>query len=773
MHLTVSRSLLFLLIFSLPLFFLPFTLDPLELNKQTILVLLTCSAALTWIGGILVQKKFSLRRERREWLLLLPLFPLLTFGISAWYSSSSFLSWIGGEKQEYTSVLTLGALVLLFYLCRYLFHDKQTQHLLSLLMITSAVIASAVTLFSLFGLSLPFSFAFPRVFNTVGTMNAAAIYLIAVSGFATVLFLSGKREKWYLQILSLFLLALTYTTLLINDYGMLWMIFLISQVLILIFGFFRVQDFSSSRFLVPVLFCFASLPFWFWLPSPFRFSLPIEVSPSFEASQTIAQKTFERFPETYGSGPGTYVFDFASFHGPQVNVTDFFNSRFDRAASYYLTLLPTVGYLGLISLLLFFFTLAIRAIAQILTVKRPEEWLHLISFFVPWMTLVIAGALFAFNLTIVFTFFLFSGLLSTQLSDGASHPTKSRPAVMRFISISIFCFGALALLVGIFFTSQRYVAEAAFAQAVRADRTASRLEDVVFLLDKAATLNQYDDRFYRVLSEALLLRTKEELRVVGQDISAEKKQYLQGLVAASVNASVRATELSSRNITNWLMRCTVYRELLAMVPNADVFARESCTRVTELEPVNPFAWSELGKVYLVIAKKKQPLTVSTNKEVAAQAAEERSRALEDALAAFGKAVELKANYAPAHFQLGLVYEAQGRLDDAIGKMESVARYNTTDVGVAFQLGQLYLRRSAQGDLDRAKDALEHTVELAPSFSNARWFLASIYEQKGDIKSAIEHVEKVLALNPDNTAVKARLDRLLKGKAEKNLPAPIE
>ena len=84
-----------------------------------------------------------------------------------------------------------------------------------------------------------------------------------------------------------------------------------------------------------------------------------------------------------------------------------------------------------------------------------------------------------------------------------------------------------------------------------------------------------------------------------------------------------------------------------------------------------------------------------------------------------------------------------------------------------------MRRNSEGDLERAKNALSYAVSLAPSFSNARWFLATIFEKEGNIDSAIEQVQKVLELNPDNAIVKSRLDRLLKGKLSSALPEVIE
>jgi len=140
---------------------------------------------------------------------------------------------------------------------------------------------------------------------------------------------------------------------------------------------------------------------------------------------------------------------------------------------------------------------------------------------------------------------------------------------------------------------------------------------------------------------------------------------------------------------------------------------------------------------------------------------------------FWKAIELKPDYAPAHFELALVFERQGRLDDAVGKMESVAQYNVLDVGVYFQLGLLYVQRAEEGDIDRAKETFEYVIKLAPNYSNAHWFLASIYEMDGDISAAVSEVEAVLVLNPTNELVKARLDRLIGGQISNTFPEAIE
>ena len=76
-------------------------------------------------------------------------------------------------------------------------------------------------------------------------------------------------------------------------------------------------------------------------------------------------------------------------------------------------------------------------------------------------------------------------------------------------------------------------------------------------------------------------------------------------------------------------------------------------------------------------------------------------------------------------------------------------------------------------MDRAQAAFEHAVKIAPGYANAHWFLASIYEQAGDIAAAVREVEAVLELNPGNDIVESRLERLLTGQISTEVPEAIE
>src|SRR3989338_2933276 len=89
---SLTRGFVYLLIFFLPLFFLPFTLDPLEFNKQTLLLILTFAAALSWFGSMMLARRIELKRGLIN---LLPLFLIGSVVFSAVYSIAPYVSWIG------------------------------------------------------------------------------------------------------------------------------------------------------------------------------------------------------------------------------------------------------------------------------------------------------------------------------------------------------------------------------------------------------------------------------------------------------------------------------------------------------------------------------------------------------------------------------------------------------------------------------------------------------------------------------------------------------
>lgn len=776
-----AKTLLVGLAVLLPVMFLPMSLDVLSLNKQTILVLLTLGGALLWLVSMLVSRTFTFRRG---WLNLFPLVFLLVVVASAFSSSDPYASWVGSGSLLKTSFLSVLGFVVLFFVVTNVLDSLAWHKRMHMGLLISATTAGAIGVLSLFGMTLPFDFAQGRMFNTVGTVNGFGVYMAVMTVFASALWVAYKTKQKLLydgtvgvveRVLIFMTTGLGFLSLLVIDYWVLWAVLIVGLLVLFGFAFMRMDDFSHTQhFILPALMLVVGCVMVFWVSTPINANVPVEVSPSFETSKSIATQTLEE-NALLGSGPGTFVYDFTQYRPLELNETQFWNTRFDQSPYFFLTATATLGVLGVFFWILFLLVTGVSAVRAVLHQDEGGRWLTMYPLLVAWAAVAVSGFVYSSNMTLMFLLFLFSGLLASRmLRETYTHAFDDSPGMGLAFSFGAVLTGFI-LITLIFISGQRYLAESAYANAIRMSRGDADIRDVIGQLDRATRFNRFNDLYYRNISQAFLIQIKDEIDNIqqAQDVSAEKRQYVQDLTGASIDAAKRATDLAPNNALNWRTRGQVYRELIPLVKNADKFAVEAFERAAQLDPNNPTSFHELGKTYLAIAENTQQLTAAQDKAVREQAESDVDRALKKAEGNFQKAIERKSDHAPAHYQLGLVFEQQGRIDDAIGKMESVTQYNKLDVGAKFQTGVLYLRRGNEGDLDRARKQFEEVIQLAPAYSNARWYLASIYEQTGELDKAVAQVEKVLELNPENRLVKTRLERLKRGETTDELPDAVD
>jgi len=171
-----------------------------------------------------------------------------------------------------------------------------------------------------------------------------------------------------------------------------------------------------------------------------------------------------------------------------------------------------------------------------------------------------------------------------------------------------------------------------------------------------------------------------------------------------------------------------------------------------------------------VADRARSLKSAEDAELAAQAVEQEAALLTAAEEVFLAAVELKSDYLPAHYYLAAVYERQGKLEQAAARLVALRNNNPADIGLAFQLTQMLIRLERY---DIATQELERIVELSPQYSNALWYLASMYEIAGDQEKAIEAIAQVVELNPENEVARERLERLEAGETTTVIPEPIQ
>lgn len=774
----------YVLFFLIPLFFLPWTTSVLEHNKQLLLVVLSILALVAWLGEMVITKRLSFRSG---WLNMLPGAFLFAVLISAATSFAGYQSWVGQASQEYVSFLSIAMYIILFYILSNNASGTQTQRNILFIVLLSAAIAGFLALLGMFNLvHLPFDFAQSRGFNTVGTINGLITFLTAVmfTGLAMWLVSHQGRDRviplgtfgTVMRALIVIVTIVNLVALIAVDFGVFWVINILGVLMLAVFGFIQSQEFpNSKRFALPLVVLLVSVLFLF-LPTPLKLQLPLVVSPNYGASWQITQSALSSNSGNmlFGTGPGTYGYDYLAFKPQNVNASRFWSLHFDRAKSHFMTTLTSFGVIGAAFWLALMLWIAAKAIGRLIFERDHEEWKMTYVLFVGWAVLFLSNVLYSSNLTMEFLLWGFTGLLGSQVMLKMWNTDFGRSPKLGLATSFAFVVVAVAVLASLFVTGQRYAAEVAFAKGVKADRNGSPMSEVIPHLERAVKFNGFSDTYYRNLAAARLAQARVKLTELRSreetELTTEQTQEVTNLVTSAIDAATRATSIEPNFVANWSLRGSIYRDVMSFAQGAEDLASQMFLNAARLEPNNPAHRTSLGRVYLVVADRARSLKNAEEKELAKTASEQETNLLKTAEQTFLAATQLKNDYLPAHYYLAAVYERQGRLEEATARLAAIRNANQADVGLAFQLSQLLIRLQKY---DLATKELERIVGLKPNYSNALWYLASMYEFNKKRQEAIKMVEKVVELNPENDDVKKRLARLKAGETTTKFPEPIQ
>ncbi|MFH0928217.1 MAG: tetratricopeptide repeat protein [bacterium] len=772
----VSQICLFLMIFLVPLFYLPWSTNVLEVNKQLILVTLSVLAGLTWLGSMLATKELYLRRSPIN---IVVIAFVLIYGLATWFSKGKALSFFGYDSNQYTSFLTVLALAVLYFLVANSARTINSARWLFGSFFASAFVVELLAILNLYGMTLP-GFGAGNA-NTVGSIFSLGIFLafnlLLICG---LMLIDSKKHQGLIPLnkagmwVKLFLVVsaiLSLFVLIALDFWVVWVMLIVGALILLGFSIAYPQDFpDTTKFLMPLLALTIAILFLV-IRTPLHFDIPTEVSPSLKSSWGIAKQALRDNP-LLGSGPATYIYDYAKYRALDVNTTMFWNVRFDRANSHIMTLLATTGILGTVLFLVLLLSALIRGALFLIKTQENEKRHMTLMLYVAFAALVVSKFLYASNMALEFLFWFALGMLAVAVSDATAK--KSFQEAPRMSLALSFCFVLLLVLgVGfVYLNGQHYVADYKFSKALKMDQLGKSDESINYL-GAAAQLDTQNDAYFRNLSQAELLKINEVGNQVAKD-DVEKQALARQVVELSsyaVNSALYAKNIAPLNVANISQLAFIYQNISPFTEGALDEALKQYEEAVRLEPNNPVYPTQIGRIYLAKYDDARQLSASKDETVATKAKADAAEFLGKAEDKFKAAIELKTDYAPAHYNLSLTFDRGGRLKDAIDKMEATVNLSPKDVGVYFQLGLLYYRDDQK---DEAIKRLETALALAPNYSNAMWYLATIYEEKNDTKKAIELIKKVQALNPDDQLVQARLEKLQGGtKTTTNkLPEPI-
>ncbi len=734
----ISKVSIYLLVFLLPIFFLPWTASVLDFNKQTLLIFLVFISLFCWFLRSLQEGKISLNFSIFN-LSILAFFVVL--GISTLFSSYRYGSFWGWPLNIAPAFLTTFGFLLLYFLIVNTFQKTEIFGLF-LTLALSGFLAALFGGLQLFGkFYFPFDFAKISSFNTIGTVNSLGVFAALLLPLIISLFFISKRLiRVFLIIFGLVNLVL----ILLVNFWVAWIILLIGMAAILIFGISRRGAFPTSwlsllMFLVVISLCFGI----FRIMIPGLPATPLEVSPSQRATFDIARETLmDRSPIflLFGSGPSTFVYDYSKFKPEAINQTVLWAVRFGSGASEILDKLATTGILGLISffgILAVFFWIGIKALISSPKVEKKDSlWVLSLGLFSSWLAVAASFFFYPANLSLSFLFWVFTAGFVVFVESQKVKSWELKAGSLANVGVSFLLIFILILGIGLFFlTGQRYIAQIRHLDGIGAFQRGDNQAAENYLLSAISHTAGSQDDYWRDLSQIYLFRIDEELSK--KDVPTEELQrVVPPLVSNAINSAKRATDISPKNVANWSVRGFVYRNIINLITGAENWAINSYEEAIKLEPTNPYLYTELGRIYL--------------------AKNEREKAKEQ----FQKALDLKLDYAPAHFQMATLAYLEGKTGEAIEKMEMAKTLAPSDVGIAFQLGVLYYNEK---EFEKAKAEFERAVSLNENYSNARYFLGLIYDQKKKTSEAISQFEKIAELNPDNEEVKKILVNLKAGK----------
>lgn len=119
----------------------------------------------------------------------------------------------------------------------------------------------------------------------------------------------------------------------------------------------------------------------------------------------------------------------------------------------------------------------------------------------------------------------------------------------------------------------------------------------------------------------------------------------------------------------------------------------------------------------------------------------------DAISHFESSIHLNADYAPAHFHLGVALWNQELRERALSELQAAAKLDPKNLEYQHRLGLAYQR---SGDLAGAVDAFANALALQPTNDELRNTYAFLLIDTRQADRGIEESRKVLEHNPKDT-----------------------
>ncbi len=379
------------------------------------------------------------------------------------------------------------------------------------------------------------------------------------------------------------------------------------------------------------------------------------------AGWTIAIDVFKSLRTALlGTGPESFGVTFSQFKPFGINIGSFWNVRFNSSADELLTIVTTVGLLGLLA---FAFTtlrpLMLHARQKTLNLTESQA-IRIILALTLVMGLLFPATIALWTLTFVMLALVAIDLKSTNLtnevevslfsikstkmvSEDASLPTRPHKTRQIF-PVLVLVLTLLLIASAVYFHGKAYAAQAVYYRSLQS-AAANKGTDTYNQQIRSIALNPFDSTVRMSYSQTNLALANA---IAAQgNLSDQDKANVTQLIQQAIREAKAATVLNPRDAAVWENLANIYRQLVNLAQGADNWAVAAYTQAIRFDPLNPQLRLDLGGLYFSL------------------------RNYEEAINLFQQAVDAKPNWANAYYNLATAYKENKQYAKAYQMMQVV------------------------------------------------------------------------------------------------------
>ena len=663
-------------------------------------------------------------------LVFLALFVLWGF-VSAFAQGDSYDSVWGRNIEPLTVAFSL--LLLTFTVLPLILQSstKMLVRALALFQGVALVVLSHSLLWYWFGIpSLGFGELTTMSQSLVGGFNDSAIYagLIVLFGLTALVMLPLRV---FAQIGLSVITFLAVALLLLVNFSLVWFVVLIVSAVTTGYVFLRKYLFQNvalapisgiTKIVTSATFAISLVAVLYGSSiaaglSQYASTQFFEVRPNFEASVDITRAVYEE-DMIFGVGPNRFEDAWRMHKNVDVNTGVFWNTDFHTGHSFMSTVFTTHGVVGGLLLVLFQLFFVLFSLNRLSSNANDNVILRYV------VTTVFVGAVFLWVMTYVYspgvTILLLAGALTGLTFATSSTLEGSKHVVVDVITNRIRGFVALliaVLIIGLTVAFVSGVFSKYAEQANVSEVVESSNDEIMGLLanQHISALNQ-------------LIATASPESVTQEDLLE--------VTSEALTASREAIALDPTNPVHHQRLASLYGVLGAIgVSGGYNNAKETLETVIEIDPKNPIHHLALARVLLA------------DDDVAG------------ARSSLNEALELKPNYTEAIQLQTNIAIANDDVDDITERVEGVTQLEPGNATRWYQLGLLY---SADGRTEEAITVLLRAIQLDPAYADARYILALQYLVDGKDEAALSQLRMVELTNPNQEQLTTLIQRVENG-----------